>query len=139
MSVSTPSTACWSSDARITSAPLDPGRGRGQCASDPDPCNTVIGAVFLRFGFVAAHDIAAPCPDDLFHEELRLAPLAFDQKRDEGLRVIKDDLAHELVGSLPGTKNVVQSARLERRDGCGADKAPIRHDADPAHAKARPQ
>src|SRR5215210_7862574 len=41
MSVSTPSTACWSSDARITSAPLDPGRGRGQCARDPDPCNKV--------------------------------------------------------------------------------------------------
>src|SRR4051794_26532880 len=35
------STACWSWDARITSAPLDPGRGRGQCARDPDPCNTV--------------------------------------------------------------------------------------------------
>src|SRR4051794_38934076 len=35
------STACWRSDARITSAPLDPGRGRGQCARDPDPCNTV--------------------------------------------------------------------------------------------------
>src|SRR3954452_16746054 len=44
MSEPTPSTACWSSDARITSAPLDPGRGRGQCASDPDPCNTVSGA-----------------------------------------------------------------------------------------------
>src|SRR4051812_31411847 len=44
MSVSTPSTACWSSDARSTSAPLDPGRGRGECASDPDPCNTVTGA-----------------------------------------------------------------------------------------------
>src|SRR4051794_12794578 len=41
MSVSTSSTACWSSDARSTSAPLDPGRGRGQCARDPDPCNTV--------------------------------------------------------------------------------------------------
>src|SRR5215212_250422 len=45
MSVSTPSTACWSWDARITSAPLDPGRGRGQCARDPDPCNTVAGVV----------------------------------------------------------------------------------------------
>src|SRR4051794_12820107 len=42
MSVSTSSTACWSSDARSTSAPLDPGRGRGQCAREPDPCNTVV-------------------------------------------------------------------------------------------------
>src|SRR4051794_10940654 len=41
MSPSTPSTACWSSDARATSAPPDPRRGRGQCARTPDPCTTL--------------------------------------------------------------------------------------------------
>src|SRR3954452_8737082 len=35
MSPSTPSTACWSSDARATSAPPDPRRGWGQCARTP--------------------------------------------------------------------------------------------------------
>src|SRR3954466_15185811 len=41
MSPSTPSTACWSSDARATSVPPDPRRGRGQCARTPDPCTTL--------------------------------------------------------------------------------------------------
>src|SRR3954468_11642325 len=41
MSPSTPSTACWSSDARATSAPPDPRRGWGQCARTPDPCTTL--------------------------------------------------------------------------------------------------
>src|SRR3954470_15254778 len=51
MSVSTPSTACWSWDARTTSAPLDPGRGRGECARDPDPCNKVVrGRALLSDG-----------------------------------------------------------------------------------------
>src|SRR3954449_8830414 len=44
MSPSTPSTACWSSDARATSAPPDPRRGRGQCARTPDPCTTLAAA-----------------------------------------------------------------------------------------------
>src|SRR4051812_760666 len=38
---STCSTACWSWDARPTSASPDPKRGWGQCAHSPDPCNTV--------------------------------------------------------------------------------------------------
>src|SRR3954470_6808055 len=38
------STACWNSDARITSALPDPGRGWGQCAHSPDPCNTATQA-----------------------------------------------------------------------------------------------
>src|SRR4051794_39618997 len=41
-SPSTPSTACWSSDARATSASPDPGRGRGQCARAPDPCTMLV-------------------------------------------------------------------------------------------------
>src|SRR3954452_4200402 len=39
--MSTPSTACWSSDALSPSGSPDPGRGRGRCARNPDPCNTV--------------------------------------------------------------------------------------------------
>ena len=35
-----PSTACWSWDARVISASLDPERGRGCCAHVPDPCTT---------------------------------------------------------------------------------------------------
>src|SRR4051812_17343002 len=38
---STCSTACWSWDARTTSASPDPKRGWGQCAHSPDPCNTL--------------------------------------------------------------------------------------------------
>src|SRR4051795_235380 len=34
------STACWSWDARITSASPDPGRGRGYRAHACDPCTT---------------------------------------------------------------------------------------------------
>src|SRR4051812_5281388 len=37
---STCSTACWSSDARSTSASPNPKPGWGQCAHSPDPCNT---------------------------------------------------------------------------------------------------
>src|SRR3954453_23848256 len=37
---STCSTACWTWDARPTSASPDPKRGWGQCAHSPDPCNT---------------------------------------------------------------------------------------------------
>src|SRR3982751_4583666 len=37
---STCSTACWTWDARPTSASPDPKRGWGQCARIPDPCNT---------------------------------------------------------------------------------------------------
>src|SRR3954466_15894733 len=37
---STCSTACWTWDARPTSASPDPKRGWGQCAPSPDPCNT---------------------------------------------------------------------------------------------------
>src|ERR687893_26617 len=40
-SPSTPSTACWSSGARSTSASPDPGRGGGDYAHSPDPCNTL--------------------------------------------------------------------------------------------------
>src|SRR3982750_9284 len=36
---STCSTACWSWDARPTSASPDPKRGWGHCARSPDPCN----------------------------------------------------------------------------------------------------
>src|SRR4051794_31091380 len=36
-----PSTACWSWDARVMSASLDPEWGRGCCAHVPDPCTTV--------------------------------------------------------------------------------------------------
>ena len=78
-------------------------------------------------------DVTGPAGTETFTD------LAFNQKRDEGLWVIKDDLAHELIGSLPGAEDVVQSALLERRDGRGRDKAAIRHDADPVHAKARSQ
>src|SRR6187431_509323 len=35
-----PSTACWSWDARVMSASLDPERDRGCCAHVPDPCTT---------------------------------------------------------------------------------------------------
>jgi chromosome partitioning protein len=35
-----PSTACWSWDARVTSASPDPGRGWGYSAHVPDPCTT---------------------------------------------------------------------------------------------------
>ena len=38
---STRSTACWTWDARTTSASPDPRRGWGQCAPTPDPCTTV--------------------------------------------------------------------------------------------------
>src|SRR3954464_14820027 len=34
------STACWSWDARTTSAWPNPGPGWGHCARIPDPCNT---------------------------------------------------------------------------------------------------
>ena len=37
---STCSTACWSSDARATSASHEPKRGWGDCAHVPDPCTT---------------------------------------------------------------------------------------------------
>src|SRR5687768_1703972 len=37
---STCSTACWSWDARTTSAWPNPGPGWGHCARIPDPCNT---------------------------------------------------------------------------------------------------
>src|SRR3954451_15641490 len=37
---STCSTACWSWDARTTSASPNPGPGWGHCARIPDPCNT---------------------------------------------------------------------------------------------------
>src|SRR3954453_9793067 len=39
---STCSTACWSWDARTTSAWPNPGPGWGHCARIPDPCNTAI-------------------------------------------------------------------------------------------------
>src|SRR3954467_7590927 len=42
------STACWSWDARPTSALCNPGRGRGQCTRSPDPCNTAPGVNLLR-------------------------------------------------------------------------------------------
>src|SRR5215208_7713047 len=38
------STACWSLDARATSASPDPRWGWGQCAHTPDPCTTAHGA-----------------------------------------------------------------------------------------------
>src|SRR3954451_10740279 len=37
---STCSTACWTWDARTTSASPDPKRSWGHCARSPDPCNT---------------------------------------------------------------------------------------------------
>src|SRR5918997_5360581 len=40
-SLSMPSTVCWSSDARSTSASPDPRWGGGDYARIPDPCNTL--------------------------------------------------------------------------------------------------
>ena len=38
------STACWSWDARNTSASHEPERGRGHCGPTPDPCNICTAA-----------------------------------------------------------------------------------------------
>src|SRR3954466_16382368 len=38
------STACWSWDARPTSASSEPRQGRGHCARTPDPCTTAARA-----------------------------------------------------------------------------------------------
>src|SRR6476620_10798730 len=42
------STACWSWDARVMSASLDPERDRGCCAHVPDPCTTAAPAAPAR-------------------------------------------------------------------------------------------
>src|SRR4051794_2917113 len=42
---STCSTACWSWDARPTSALRDLGRGWAQCGCAPDPCTTLVVAL----------------------------------------------------------------------------------------------
>src|SRR4051794_40036699 len=50
------STACWSWDARTTSAWPNPGPGWGHCARIPDPCNTAPGGELagVRQGAAAA-------------------------------------------------------------------------------------
>src|SRR5215208_1274119 len=42
---STCSTACWSWDARPTSASPEPRQGWGNCARIPDPCTTAAGVL----------------------------------------------------------------------------------------------
>src|SRR3954454_24348098 len=42
---STCSIACWTWDARPTSALRDLGRGWAQCGRAPDPCTTLVGAL----------------------------------------------------------------------------------------------
>src|SRR3954465_15074209 len=65
MSVSTPSTACWSWDARPTSASPEPRQGWGNCARIPDPC-TICGRPLPGKGKLqdcrGAWSAAAICP-----------------------------------------------------------------------------
>src|SRR4051812_32746319 len=51
---STPSTACWSWDARSTSASPEPRQGWGNCARIPDPCTTAFLGIESSPAFVRA-------------------------------------------------------------------------------------
>src|SRR3954454_20868465 len=62
------STACWSWDARTTSAWPNPGPGWGHCARIPDPCNTA------AHGLIIVHNVNGLPSRPFHHNALRTFP-----------------------------------------------------------------
>src|SRR3954470_15221637 len=85
---STCSTACWTWDARPTSASPDPQRGWGQCAHSPDPCNTA------PHGLMAHGDAAGR--QHLFHHAQAQGEAEVEPHG------VADDLAWKAVAGVGG-------------------------------------
>src|SRR4051794_37185942 len=122
MSPSTPSTACWSSDARATSAPPDPGRGWGQCARTPDPCTTLAPAALAAAGL----GLAGGAPAALARPRAADVGLVGLDAPGQGLAVGADHGLAELVQPGPGGL-VAAQAQLPLELGGGDPALAGRH------------
>src|SRR3954451_17848259 len=88
---STCSTACWSWDARTTSAWPNPGPGWGHCARIPDPCNT---AERVADRLQATDQVLLPAMN------AKEAMAVFDVTEADALVVVDDLETRRVVGLL---------------------------------------
>src|SRR3954463_8044390 len=97
---STCSTACWSWDARTTSAWPNPGPGWGHCARIPDPCNTALldaHSVSFVGGTISLHDEGGVPLRNLGIGSMRLLIAGLQRKAAEKATIILvDELEHGL-------------------------------------------
>jgi hypothetical protein len=100
-----------------------------------DDCRA-IGGVLAHLVEVAAHDGAPPGEHDRLGLVVDLAPRLHQNEGNQRRGIVEDEVAHELVGSLPHPQNIEQSSRFEFGDRLGADHAAVGDDADPIDAKA---